>query len=140
VQGAREASPTVGAAREARGRTASATALADRPAAPATTPTEPTAAPAEEVPPLDDDDAPPPEDEPAFDPGPEPAFDSAPIAQAGSVTVPAASRAPRRPAAQSSGGSPGIQRYGEAVVRDLLGATFLEEVETPPATRFGERG
>lgn len=137
VQAAEGAAPTAGAA---RGRAASATALADRPAAPATTSTDPAAAPADEVPPLDDDDAPPPDDEPAFDPGPEPAFDSASIARAGSAAAPTASRAPRRAAAQSSGGAPGIQRYGEAVVRDLLGATFLEEVEAPPAARFGERG
>ncbi|WP_207207114.1 hypothetical protein, partial [Agromyces binzhouensis] len=50
----------------------------------------------------------------------------------------------RRPASRSARGpaggtAPQIQRYGEAVVRDLLGATFLEEVEAPQA-RFGERG
>ena len=34
----------------------------------------------------------------------------------------------------------GIQRYGEAVVREVLGATFLEEVEAPARPGFGERG
>ncbi|MGR2753392.1 DNA polymerase III subunit gamma and tau [Agromyces arachidis] len=100
-----------------------ATALAERPVAP-------TPASAEEVPPPDDADAPPPDDEPPFEPGPEPVDE-----------VRAADR--RRPAPTSAPGSSGpapIQRYGEAVVRDLLGATFLEEVEAPPSPRFGERG
>ncbi|WP_271192566.1 hypothetical protein, partial [Agromyces luteolus] len=49
-------------------------------------------------------------------------------------------RAPSRSGQGAPGGAaPSIQRYGEAVVRDLLGATFLEEVEAPQ-TRFGERG
>jgi len=34
----------------------------------------------------------------------------------------------------------GIQRYGESVVREVLGATFLEEVEAPGRQGFGERG
>ena len=118
----------------ARRRPASATALADRPPVP-------TAAPADDLPPLDDADAPPPDDEPAFEPGPEPVIDAEPMAEAPPAASPSASRAPRRPAPQQSpGGAPAIQRYGEAVVRDLLGATFLEEVEAPPAARFGERG
>ncbi|NUT57874.1 MAG: hypothetical protein HOQ00_03365, partial [Agromyces sp.] len=49
------------------------------------------------------------------------------------------------PAAVPRGGSgsapaDGIQRYGEAVVREVLGATFLEEVEAPGRAGFGERG
>ena len=42
-----------------------------------------------------------------------------------------------------SGSAPadgGIQRYGESVVREVLGATFLEEVEAPGRPGFGERG
>lgn len=117
-----------------RRRPASATALADRPPVP-------TVAPADDLPPLDDADAPPADDEPAFEPGPEPVIDAEPTAEAPPAAAPRASRAPRRPASQQSpGGAPAIQRYGEAVVRDLLGATFLEEVEAPPAARFGERG
>jgi DNA polymerase III subunit gamma/tau len=34
----------------------------------------------------------------------------------------------------------GIQRYGESVVREVLGATFLEEIEAPGPPGFGERG
>ena len=33
-------------------------------------------------------------------------------------------------------GPEGIQRYGEAVVRQVLGATFLHEEPYEPATRF----
>lgn len=128
------AASSAAAAGAVRRGSASATALADRPPVPS-------AVPADDVPPLDDADAPPPDDEPAFDPGPEPVIDAAPVAEAPPATAPRASRAPRRPAPQASaGGAPAIQRYGEAVVRDLLGATFLEEVEAPPAARFGERG
>lgn len=126
------AASAAGASRDIGGRrSTSATALADRPAAP-------DVAPPDEVPPPDDADAPPPDDEPPFDPGPEPVVDAAP------VEAPArAPRAARRPPASGSaptGGAAPIQRYGEAVVRDLLGATFLEEVEAPPSARFGERG
>ncbi|MDR5701452.1 DNA polymerase III subunit gamma and tau [Agromyces aerolatus] len=61
-------------------------------------------------------------------------------APAGSATT-ASTRAPEattrapRPLPQRKGD--GIQRYGEAVVREVLGATFLEEIEAPG---FGERG
>ncbi|GAA4062373.1 DNA polymerase III subunit gamma and tau [Agromyces indicus] len=99
----------------------SATAVAERPGV--------DAAPIDDVPPPDDADAPPADDEPPFDAAPPPAPEpSAPAARPTRAATP-----PRA----SSGGAP-IQRYGEAVVRDLLGATFLEEVEAPPA-RFGER-
>ncbi|MRG61129.1 DNA polymerase III subunit gamma and tau [Agromyces sp. CFH 90414] len=97
-----------------------------------------------------DDDAPPEDFEPPFDPGPGPDPDAgpapaAPAVQAGPVApaksrtaAPARSAAPaRRPAARPA--SDGIQRYGESVVREVLGATFLEEVELP-ARGFGERG
>ncbi|ERK73402.1 hypothetical protein N136_00238, partial [Leifsonia aquatica ATCC 14665] len=44
------------------------------------------------------------------------------------------------PAAQRSAAATGArtptfqepQRYGEAVVRELLGATFIEEIDAPP--------
>ncbi|UOE44284.1 DNA polymerase III subunit gamma and tau [Agromyces larvae] len=66
-----------------------------------------------------DADAPPEDDEPPFDPGPPPevVIDAAPA-----------------PVAEPRG----VQRYGEAVVREVLGARFLEEVEVP-GTGFGER-
>ncbi|HEX6954288.1 MAG TPA: DNA polymerase III subunit gamma and tau [Agromyces sp.] len=123
-------SSSAGASRDVAGRrSTSATALADRPAAP-------DVAAADEVPPPDDADAPPPDDEPPFDPGPEPVVDAAPV-----EAPTRAPRSARRPSASApTGGAAPIQRYGEAVVRDLLGATFLEEVEAPPSARFGERG
>ncbi|WP_173922489.1 DNA polymerase III subunit gamma and tau [Agromyces sp. Marseille-P2726] len=94
-----------------------ATALADAPAA---------ASDLEAVP--DEVDAPPADDvEPPFDPGPVPEV----IAQ-----TPAATARPRSAASVDGG----IQRYGEAVVREVLGATFLEEVEAPGGPGFGERG
>jgi DNA polymerase-3 subunit gamma/tau len=101
-----------------------------------------------------DADAPPEDFEPPFDPGPEPDLDGpsapsgpapeplgAPSAGAARAAAPskpdapgASARAPR-PLPQRT--SDGIQRYGEAVVREVLGATFLEEIEAPG---FGERG
>ncbi|HEU4757537.1 MAG TPA: DNA polymerase III subunit gamma and tau [Agromyces sp.] len=102
------------------------TAVAERP------PVRRTAPAVDEVPPPDEADAPPPDLEPDFEPGPEPVVDAVPV-----DATPTA--APARPAGAARTSGPAIQRYGEAVVRDLLGATFLEEVETPPA-RFGERG
>jgi len=91
----------------------------------------------------DDADAPPADDEPPFDPGPEPeSFDSAPpVAPRSAPTEPAVSpraSAPRRPRPAASTTDGGIQRYGEAVVREVLGATFLEEIEVP-GRGFGER-
>jgi len=74
----------------------------------------------------DDADAPPEDDEPPFDPGP-PAEE----------VVSTASRMPTKRSAPSTGG---FQRYGEAVVREVLGATFLEEIEAPGRSGFGERG
>ncbi|GAA2043938.1 hypothetical protein GCM10009819_33410 [Agromyces tropicus] len=103
-------------------RSATRTAVAERPAASVRSLPD-------DVPPPDDADAPPPDDEPDFAPGPDPVTEAAPAA------------APREPRpARAGGAAPGIQRYGEAVVRDLLGATFLEEVEAPPPARFGDRG
>nr|WP_308800174.1 DNA polymerase III subunit gamma and tau [Agromyces protaetiae] len=108
-----------------------------------------------------DADAPPEDIEPPFDPGPEPAPEfpadrggsgaptptastgasvtasaarATPPAQAAAAPAARAGRTPR-PIPQRSGD--GIQRYGEAVVREVLGATFLEEIEAPG---FGERG
>lgn len=120
-----------------RAATATATATATAVAAP---PSE-AADPVDDLP--DDADAPPEDQEPPFDPGPAPEI----VVEASEPPAPArsprASRAPR--AAASRGGSgtaaaDGIQRYGEAVVREVLGATFLEEVEAPGRPGFGERG
>ncbi|WP_438855483.1 DNA polymerase III subunit gamma and tau [Agromyces sp. M3QZ16-3] len=116
-------------------RTASRTAVAERPA-----PVE-TASPVaadDDVPPLDDADAPPLEPEPDYAPGPE--ADGRPAQAAPAPSRSGARKPASRPAQGApAGAAPPIQRYGEAVVRDLLGATFLEEVEAPQ-TRFGERG
>lgn len=90
---------------------ATATAVAEPPAA----------ASADLVDVPDDTEAPPEDVEPPFDPGPPP-----------EIVVDVA------PSATPTEG--GIQRYGEAVVREVLGATFLEEVEAPGRTGFGERG
>jgi len=109
----------------------------------------------------DDADAPPFDDEPPFDPD----FDRAPGDEpAGGRSQPTRSapqRAAQTPAARSDAPAPaeapaatprranasrtasnggGIQRYGEAVVREVLGATFLEEVEVAARPAFGERG
>ncbi|MGX5696671.1 DNA polymerase III subunit gamma and tau [Agromyces soli] len=59
------------------------------------------------------------------------AAETAPASGSSSRPASARSAEPRRPAAP--GGIDGIQRYGESVVREVLGATFLEEVEAPPA-------
>ncbi|KRC60609.1 DNA polymerase III subunit gamma/tau [Agromyces sp. Root81] len=89
----------------------------------------------------DDADAPPEDEEPPFDPGPEPEV----IVEASApapAPAPAPARAPKRTSRPlpTAGNDGGIQRYGEAVVREVLGATFLEEVEAPPRPGFGERG
>jgi DNA polymerase-3 subunit gamma/tau len=85
------------------------------------------AAPIDDLP--DDADAPPEDVEPPFDPGPAP-----------ELVVEASERPPVTRGGSGSAPAEGIQRYGEAVVREVLGATFLEEVEAPGRPGFGERG
>ena len=133
------------------GRTA--TALAERPepapSAPAVEaavapPAEPARVDTGDLP--DDADAPPEDEEPPFDPGPESEMivDASPSSSQ-AAPAPASVRADRapqrsgRPVSNTAGGD-GFQRYGEAVVREVLGATFLEEVEAPQRPGFGERG
>jgi DNA polymerase-3 subunit gamma/tau len=60
---------------------------------------------------------------------------AAPIPAAGTAAQPKASSV--RPGPSRAAKNDGIQRYGESVVREVLGARFLEEVEAPG---FGERG
>jgi DNA polymerase III subunit gamma/tau len=87
----------------------------------------------------DDADAPPEDEEPPFDPGAPPEIDLEPVAPEAAPVR----RAPRSNAARGASvpaPADGIQRYGEAVVREVLGATFLEEVEAPARPGFGERG
>ncbi|MFD4422537.1 hypothetical protein ACFWN7_13690, partial [Agromyces sp. NPDC058484] len=113
----------------------------------------------------DDADAPPEDLEPPFDPGPAPdVVGSAPVPTPKSASAPAPAPAPQSESESASASVPssasasasaaapvrrggsggasadGIQRYGEAVVREVLGATFLEEVEAPGRPGFGERG
>jgi DNA polymerase-3 subunit gamma/tau len=87
----------------------------------------------------DDADAPPEDVEPPFDPGPPPEI----VVEASApAPAPASAPAPALVPRGGSGSAPadGIQRYGESVVREVLGATFLEEVEAPGRQGFGERG
>ncbi|WP_431805426.1 DNA polymerase III subunit gamma and tau [Microbacterium paraoxydans] len=97
-----------------------------------------------EEPPLPgDDDAPAFDEEPPYDPSYEPAYEPR------SSSVPPSARAaaqPSRAAAPSVAAPPvvvertpaagGVQRYGEAVIRQVLGATFLREEPYEPPTRF----
>ena len=68
-----------------------------------------------------------PEPDPHSDPDPRPEPDPAPSAR----TAPAAAP-PTRPAPQATTAD-GKARYGEAVVREILGASFLEEQSLRPA-------
>jgi DNA polymerase-3 subunit gamma/tau len=162
-----EASVTSGASTAAAPTTSrSATAVVEREpvAARAAAPVGPvvTSSTAFDEPLPDDTEAPPEDFEPPFDPGPEPeivvevpeaaaAPASAPARAPATATAQAAGAAPARPPARAprrttrsdetlAATDAGIQRYGEAVVREVLGATFLEEVEAPPRPGFGERG
>jgi DNA polymerase-3 subunit gamma/tau len=76
---------------------------------------------------------------PASTPSPPPARAASVPASAPAASTPSSSAAPA-PAAQRSAAATGArtptfqepQRYGEAVVRELLGATFIEEIDAPP--------
>ncbi|MCD2442891.1 DNA polymerase III subunit gamma and tau [Agromyces sp. SYSU K20354] len=126
--------PAVDAAAEPDSRARVTTLVAEREVVPAA---------ADDAPPLDDSAAPPEDLEPPFDPGPEPEVvveASAPKSAPASATKAAPSKSRRAPSAPAATDG-GIQRYGEAVVREVLGATFIEETEAPQArTGFGERG
>lgn len=98
--------------------------------------------PIADIPPDDDDDAPPPPDDDAPVPPRAPVAVERPAAerseeraapdrtvrgQSAPTAGPRASRAPR---------ANGIERVGEAVVRQVLGATFVREEPHTPPTRF----
>ncbi|MCC2030318.1 DNA polymerase III subunit gamma and tau [Microbacterium sp. YMB-B2] len=101
-------------------------------------------------PPLpDDDEAPPPDDEPPYEPpheapaatAPAAPAAQAPAAQAPSPPVPSpqvpSPQTPARQAPAVTERSPGgVQRYGEAVIRQVLGATFVREEPYEPPMRF----
>lgn len=102
-----------------------------------------------------DDDAPAFDDEPPYDPAYEPsgAYEPPPARPAAPQTTATRPMA-TRPADPQSAGRPvrsaaappvvterapaagGVQRYGEAVIRQVLGATFLREEPYEPPTRF----
>ncbi|WP_298041173.1 DNA polymerase III subunit gamma and tau [uncultured Microbacterium sp.] len=108
----------------------------------------------DDVPPPSDDDAPYPDDEPPYGPYDEPASpaptrERAPQSAQGVPPAPVAPPAPapaqpqrqqppQQRAMQPRGDrSPGgVQRYGEAVIRQVLGATFVREEPYEPPTRF----
>ena len=92
----------------------------------------------------DDADAPGPEEDPDAHRIPAPAMAAAPrtTGPAPAAPAPRPDPAPRAAAAPvvvdraPRSGVPGVQRYGEAVVRQVLGATFLREEPYEPQTRF----
>ncbi|WP_312675512.1 DNA polymerase III subunit gamma and tau [Microbacterium sp.] len=135
-----------------------ATAAAPAPAAPLAVDDEPEeveAASAAPTPPSDgrvdrdepplpgDDDAPAFDEEPPYDPAYEPPapYDRPPSPRATPAAAPQAA-ARTAPAAappvvvERTPAAGGVQRYGEAVIRQVLGATFLREEPYEPPTRF----
>jgi DNA polymerase-3 subunit gamma/tau len=88
----------------------------------------PGAAPVDEVPPAD-------EPEPPFEPPaeePEPVVEAAAPARAAPRTAPAKVSSAPAPTAPRRGQPQASARYGEAVVRELLGASFIEEQNLAP--------
>jgi DNA polymerase III subunit gamma/tau len=90
-----------------------------------------------------DDEPPPFDDEPPYDPSYEPVpstagrTPSAPSASAQARTAPAPrAAASSAPVVTERTPSGGVQRYGEAVIRQVLGATFVREEPYEPPTRF----
>jgi DNA polymerase-3 subunit gamma/tau len=106
-----------------------------------------------------DDEPPYYDDEPPYDPAYEPASVGAPVARPTGPASPAPAHtapASSAPASSASASAPspspvrpqsapvvterapggGVQRYGEAVIRQVLGATFVREEPYEPPTRF----
>ncbi|MCM3779999.1 DNA polymerase III subunit gamma and tau [Microbacterium hydrocarbonoxydans] len=101
--------------------------------------------PSDDAPPPNDDEPPPYDDEPPYDPSYEPTPPRAPsrpspqssAATATSQATPAPPSAPASaPVVTERTPSGGVQRYGEAVIRQVLGATFVREEPYEPPTRF----
>ncbi|GAB3601412.1 DNA polymerase III subunit gamma and tau [Microbacterium tumbae] len=101
----------------------------------------------DDEPPLPGDDEAPDEDEPPYEPPTyEPPVRQHPVAPAPQASA-AAQQTPAVPVRQApapvvtarSAAPDGVQRYGEAVIRQVLGARFVREepFEPPTATRFG---
>ncbi|KJL49371.1 DNA polymerase III subunit tau [Microbacterium hydrocarbonoxydans] len=101
-----------------------------------------------------DDEPPYYDDEPPYDPAYEPASVGAPVARPTAPASPAPAHTAPASSAPASAPSPspvrpqsapvvterapggGVQRYGEAVIRQVLGATFVREEPYEPPTRF----
>ncbi|MGL3151485.1 DNA polymerase III subunit gamma and tau [Microbacterium sp. A82] len=87
-----------------------------------------------------DDDAPYPDDEPPYEPPSSYQASAAkPAAPAPQAAAPDAAPAPQRAAptiTTRTPGNGGVQRYGEAVIRQVLDATFVREEPYEPPTRF----
>src|SRR5690606_39144529 len=86
-------------------------------------------------PPLPGDDEAPDEDEPPYDPHEHVSAPTAPPA-AIPARAPMPERVEERPAPMRPQGGGGIERYGEAVVRQVLGARFVREEPYEPPARF----
>jgi len=83
------------------------------------------------------------DDEPPYDPAYEPAvpdgassWQRGEAAAAPGASAPEAQRAPSAPVVTERAPAGGVQRYGEAVIRQVLGATFVREEPYEPPTRF----
>ncbi|MEE6388433.1 DNA polymerase III subunit gamma and tau [Microbacterium paraoxydans] len=90
-----------------------------------------------------DDDAPAFDEEPPYDPAYEPPapYDRPPSPRATPAAAPQAAARTAPTAAppvvvERTPAAGGVQRYGEAVIRQVLGATFLREEPYEPPTRF----
>jgi DNA polymerase-3 subunit gamma/tau len=93
-----------------------------------------------------DEDAPPPDvppsdEPPAEEPAPREEVPSPASARPASAppasTAPASTKSQGRPPAARGGNAPGNGRYGEAVVREILGANFIEEQPHSPRVTPG---
>ncbi|HEU4806632.1 MAG TPA: DNA polymerase III subunit gamma and tau [Homoserinimonas sp.] len=82
-----------------------------------------------------DEDAPPPDEPPAEEPPA--ARSSVPAAAPAGPSARASSQASSRPGKAPSGGGASRARYGEAVVREILGANFIEEQPHSPRVTPG---
>lgn len=85
-----------------------------------------------------DDEAPYPDDEPPYEPPASPPPAPAPQASAPPAVAPPAAATQSLSAAPATRapGAGGMQRYGEAVIRQVLDATFVREEPYEPPTRF----
>ena len=87
-------------------------------------------------PPLpDDDEAPPADDEPPYE-SPRQAAEASPRGATPQAQTPVSQAQVRMAPAVTERSPGGVQRYGEAVIRQVLGATFVREEPYEPPTRF----